>query len=165
LFSGLFSLLLGECLVMSFVSMKRPVTLAGCLVLALVFLIGCGEGTKLSQVEGTVTVDGANANSGEVIFAFGKGGQIAGQIQADGKYKVIGVPVGSAKIAVRSLQEPRGMKDGAPSMKDMPGGKDASAPPEKPVTIPDKYKGPENSGLSYTVKSGSNKHNIELKSN
>jgi hypothetical protein len=144
------------------VLVRKLAALGGCL--ALVVLFGCAGSVKLAQVEGKVTVDGEDANSGEVVFA-GKGLSVAGMILPDGRYRAVGVPAGLVKVAVRSGPASKDGKEPPPGMKDLPGAKDASAPVEKPVTIPEKYNDPESSGLSVNLKIGPNKFDVKLTSN
>jgi hypothetical protein len=134
-------------------------TLAGLFLVCLV-AIGCGsDGPKIGAVEGTVTVDGVPANTGSVVFTDAKGQTISGQIQADGKYRAVGVPVGDMKVTVTG--PPTGVPAPPPiAMKDGPG----SAPAGPPVKIPPKYGVAATSGLTFPVKSGTNSYPIQLTS-
>jgi len=134
---------------------------AGLLFVSLTIAAGCGggPGDKLGAVEGTVTIDGKNANSGSVVFAVGDS-KVQGAIDPEGKYRAVGVPVGEANVTVISAPKTETPKVpiSPTATKDMP----ASAPTvSKPVPIPDKYK---TAGAlpKFTVKSGTNKHDIAL---
>jgi hypothetical protein len=136
---------------------------AGILLLGLV-LVGCGSNPndKLGNVQGKVTVDGAPANSGNVVFTT-SGSTLSGVIGPDGTYRVIGVTPGAAQVSVTGPTAPvgsGGANPGAPTpaIKDMAGG----AAIGKPVPIPAKYAKPASSGLSFTVKSGQNTFDIPL---
>jgi len=130
--------------------------LACFLLLAGFSLTGCNKaGPKGAIVEGTVTVDGKAANSGSVSFTDAKGQTLSGQIQPDGKYRVVGVAVGDAKVTVTG--PPPGLSS-PPPMKDAPGGA-ASGPP---VPIPAKYAKVESSNLTFNVKAGDNTYPIAL---
>lgn len=142
-------------------SMSRFLT-AGLLGFGLALLAGCSGGgnAKGSNVEGKVTVGGAAANAGEVVFNV-DGTTVVGAISADGTYRAIGVPVGNAKVTVNPPPAVSGApKGGDPRLavdkKDMPGAVGAV------VAIPSKYSKAETSGLTFTVKSGANTYNIEL---
>ena len=68
-----------------------------------------------------------------------------GAIIDNGHYFIPNVPVGDVKIVVEG-----------------PGkSSDPNAPPST-VVVPAKYADPDKSGLTYTVKAGDNKHDIEL---
>lgn len=73
-----------------------------CLV-GLLFAAGCSPGT--ASVSGTVTFKGEVVSSGTVSF-FSGGKQVDGDIQ-DGRYEVIGVPLGEARITVLRLDPQR----------------------------------------------------------
>ncbi len=136
---------------------------------------GCsGSGT----ITGKVTYQKQPLTGGTVLFTStaGKGSRTA-TIGEDGSYTITNMPTGPAKIAVdtRTAQARPGPFGGAPpSMqppKDVqlpdtarsgglygpPSGKKATA-----VPIPERYADPEKSGLTYTVKSGSQTHPIDL---
>jgi len=101
-----------------------------------------------------VTVDGTPANSGQVTFTGAKG-SISGTIQPDGKYKAVGVPVGAVKVAV---VPPPKLPSAAPPIEGT-AGTGAVGPP---VPIPAKYADVNSSGLSTTLKAGTNTYNIDL---
>jgi hypothetical protein len=135
---------------------------ASLLFISLSILAGCGggPGDKNGSVEGLVKIDGSLANSGNVVFKVGDM-KVSGRIEPDGKYKVIGVPVGDADVTVipaTPVAAPVTPNKDMTTMKDMPAG-----PPvvSKPVPIPAKYK-TEAGGLKFKVKSGQNKWDIDL---
>jgi hypothetical protein len=131
----------------------------GILLLGLV-LVGCSSNSKnqLGNIEGKVTVDGTPANSGNVVFTSG-GTNISGAIGPDGSYRVIGVALGEAQVAVTGPTVPTGAAGtgSAPAIKDM-GGPSIG----KPVAIPAKYGTAAKSGLTFTVKGGQNTYDIPL---
>jgi len=107
-------------------------------------------------VEGTVTIDGTPANSGEVVFANDKE-RFSAPIQRDGSYKANGAPLGQVSVTVQSATAPK-MQGGMPEVKDM--GKAGGA--VNPVPIPPKYAAKETSGFSTTLKHGVNQYPIQL---
>jgi len=135
--------------------------LAGLLLVSLLAVIGCGSGGKPGTVQGKVKVDGTLANAGSVIFTTSTGATAFGTIQADGTYKAIGVPVGATQVTVTG--PPPVPVVGDPRLK--PPSKDSPSPGgsvDKPVPIPAKYGKADSSGLTYTVKGGSNTYDIDL---
>lgn len=134
-------------------------------LLALVFflpgLVGCG-GKKNGIVLGKVTYKGQPLGNGTVVFigADNQGG--SSPIAPDGTYKVVNAPSGSVTITVESNPPPpRANTVNMPKMPEMPG---MPKQPEagKYVRIPDKYRNPKQSGLTYTVQSGKQTHDIVL---
>jgi hypothetical protein len=122
-----------------------------CLVAGLtVALAGCGGASK-ATVSGTVTYKGEPLPAGMIAF-LGKDNKAAsGAIEPNGHYSVQGVPVGPVKISVTPPPAP--LRDSKPP---------EGMPVSKTVSIPDHYKDPEKSGLSYTVKPGPQEHPIDL---
>jgi hypothetical protein len=146
------------------------------LIVGLAMLAGCGAkaNSQTGVVEGKVTIGGIDANSGNVIFTV-NGTSITGIIDGDGNYRAIGVPAGNAQITVTSVPGPAltsssgpGGLGGGPAtkmpptdIKDMPG-MGTGVPRGKQVPIPARYSKPETSGLTYTVKNGTQTHDIQL---
>ena len=116
-----------------------------------------------------MTVDSVPANVGDVTFTV-DGKSLSGKIQADGTYRVIDVPLGTATVSVSAPAAPTskdggmagtGVQSAAPiAMKDGASGGGTT----KPVAIPAKYAKADKSGLTTTVKSGTNKYDIPLAS-
>ncbi len=135
-------------------SRRRCLSLA-CLV-GLLPVMGCG-GEPLTPVVGSVTVGGKPLTGGTVDFypASGSGSsqRITGTIDADGNYKMTtdgkpGVPKGSYKVTVNTMDPPAGGAD--PS--HMPAG------PPPPVAKPQrhadtKYETPSRTDLTIQVPS------------
>jgi len=124
----------------------------------LAFVAGCGG---RGDVSGKVTYQGKNLVWGSVQFEGSDGMLKQANIKSDGTYAVQGVATGEAKVAVSSLNpnssdfQPRVVEGKAP-------------PPPRPKVegwfpIPDKYDTPHKSGLVYTIKSGPNTIDIDLK--
>jgi hypothetical protein len=111
------------------------------------------------NVHGKVTYNGKPVVFGTVLF-HGKDGLRQGNISPDGSYAVRDVAAGEARAAVNS-PNPRGIElypNKNPKYKQEPY-------PDVPgwFAIPNKYEDVSTSGLSYTIKGGSNQIDIELK--
>ncbi len=127
-----------------------------CFAVCDLVLTGCG-GRYDSTVNGTVTLDGNPVPRGAVSFSpQGSGATAYGLIKENGGYTLqtgreAGLPPGQyvATVAANEESAARG-KDGGPP------------PLGKPIT-PDWYRSPSTSGLTFEVKPGDNKINLELK--
>jgi hypothetical protein len=120
-------------------------------------LCGCG-GTYDSTVHGLVKLDGNPVPRGTVTFApAGNGSTAYGLVQSDGSYQLHtgreeGLPPGQYTVTIAANE--------APTV----AGRDGGPPPTgKPIT-PEWYRNPTSSGLSFTVESGDNEINLDLKS-
>jgi hypothetical protein len=127
------------------------------------FLFGCGSSAPPSAVlEGKVTVDGAPANSGMVRVTAENGTVTGGMIEPDGSYRIVGLPVGAVKITVSppEIGEPMPASGKTPPLTGM-----SDPTPKKvdnPVPIPSKYGDKSTSGLTTTLKNGTNNFPIAL---
>jgi hypothetical protein len=140
---------------------RRTARLAA-LVLLAGAAVGCGKSTTVS---GKVTHKGKLVTSGDVLFLSEDGRETRGPIGADGTYTARGVPVGPAMVGVDNPPP------AAPSGSGLPPSKDTSNDPEvkemkeraaRYVATPKQYRDPKQSGLTYTVQSGSQTHDIDL---
>ena len=140
----------------------------------LVALSGCGGGSAMGKVSGKVLYNGNAVTGGSVIFrpAATSENTVFAQIDASGNYSA-SVPVGQARIAVNNKDlepmEAELRKQPAPKLKGAVGGTGTPDPRVNPqkhagtyVKIPEKYYEVESSGLTYTVKSGSQTFDIKL---
>jgi hypothetical protein len=131
-------------------------------VLLPLLVAGCGP--AVGDVSGTVSFKGEPLGSGLVVF-HGQKATVPANIAADGTFTASKVPVGPVKVTVETIA-PQSGKSGGEGGKVSGVGMSATGAPTTPagkyVKIPDKYKDPNNSGLTYEVKSGSQQHNIEL---
>jgi hypothetical protein len=130
-------------------------------VVALGFLAFAAAGCHgTGDVSGKVTFQGKPLVFGTVLFEGSNGALRQGNIEKDGSYVVSGVATGEAKAAVSS-RNPKSSdfipihREGAPK------------PPPRPdfpgwFPIPSKYDAPYISGLTYSIKQGENKIDIEL---
>jgi hypothetical protein len=137
------------------------ILIGGLLVLASLVPLGCGPGT--GTVSGTVKSAGRPLGAGHITFISESGKVISGPI-TDGSYRLAEVPVGPAKIAVKSFAV--GPKIINP-LEAGAGEKKAVDPtPAKTaefVKIDPHYGDPDQSKLTYTVQAGQQTHDIELK--
>jgi hypothetical protein len=85
------------------------------------------------KISGTVTFKGKSVEAAKVVFHLENGEFVGAKIKEDGTYSLSRVPAGAWKITIE--------------------GKD----------VPAKYASEETSGLTFTVKEGSSKLDIELR--
>lgn len=144
--------------------------------LLLLFAAACGGGT--STITGTVTYNGEPLTAGYVAFYDTNGQTASGRIDAAGHYTVYKAPVGDLKAAVFTVdptaKPPVGFtkkkQSGgvyeeamAKSKRGSENGMTEPAQAGKFVAIPPRYKDPEQSGLTFNVKSGSQTIDLDLK--
>jgi hypothetical protein len=156
----------------------------------LILTAGCGgnpHAVDTAEVSGKVLFQGKGVTGGRVSFVSVKGGfPSSAIINEDGTYQ-IKAPVGEVRIGVdNSMLKPQGVGGGGkgPGKGGGKGGGQGGGPPkgiahpkgpnapeakEQPVTIkgkwvaiPSQYADPGTSGLTYTVKPGSQTHDIDL---
>jgi hypothetical protein len=136
-------------------SFLRPGVALALLTLA---AVGCGG---RGDVSGKVTYNGKPLVFGTVQFEASDKTIKQANIATDGSYAIAGVPVGEAKVAVSS-DNPRSsafqplQREGMPPPKPLPEVKGW-------FPIPPKYRDLSNPKLTYTVTSGQNKYDIDLK--
>lgn len=160
----------------------KPFLRLSCCCLSLGLLIvmaGCGgtpRSVQTADVSGKVTFQGKALPGGRLAFVAVKGGfPSSAIISEDGTYQ-IKAPIGDVKIGVENgMLKPqggggkmgKGSRGGGPpkggSHPKQPGAEPKEEPVKgKYVAIPLIYADPATSGLTYTVKSGSQTHDIEL---
>lgn len=150
--------------------MKRVLWAVGFLV----FLSAAGCGGATAIVSGKVTYEGKPVTSGYVAFYSADGQTVTGRIDDEGQYTVSKAPVGDVKVAVFTTdpaQKPprqllaNGKQGGGPSKGKAPPEEETMEPVRagKFVAIPSRYKDPEQSGLNFTVKSGPQTIDLDLK--
>jgi uncharacterized phage protein gp47/JayE len=110
----------------------------------LILAAGCAPG--VGDVSGTVTYKGKGAAGATITFFDARNGAPSSTIAEDGSYSVKNVATGNTQIAIIS-----------PAGVTLPG-----MPAPKSVQVPEKYANHEKSGLTYQVKTGQQKHDIEL---
>ena len=131
--------------------------------------IGCGGGST-ATISGKVYYKDAPLKGGRVTFV-SKDKKVSrvDDIKEDGSYKIEKMPAGEARIAVDTSN----LKP-SPGMNRPPPPKGAKVPPgynpptsedkaKRYVEIPAQYADTDKSGLTYTVKGGSQPYDIKLK--
>jgi hypothetical protein len=126
---------------------RRGVIAAG--LLSFLALTGCERGR--GDVSGTVTLDGKPLPGGMVTFVADNGQAEAARIGEDGKYTVTNIPVGLARVTVVTQPPVRMYENGK-----------AFEPLGKYVPIPERYRDPETSGLTFDVKRGPQDFDLPL---
>jgi hypothetical protein len=137
-------------------SFCRPTVAAAMLLLA---VTGCGGH---GDVSGKVTYKGKALVWGTVQFEGSDKMIKQSNIESDGTYSISDVATGEAKVAVSSVN---------PKSSDFQvrrSAEDAENPKPRPEVkgwfpIPAKYDTPTTSGLTYQIKGGENKIDIDLK--
>jgi hypothetical protein len=144
-------------------------------LLSLFALVGCGSGGAQGKLTGKVLYKGKPVTGGSVIFRPSSASEntVTAPIDPNGNYTAM-VPAGVVKIAVdnRELQPPEATakkepRPNLPKVGNVPSDTpDPRVNPQKPagtyIKLPDKYHDVASSGLSYTVKSGSQNYDINL---
>jgi hypothetical protein len=128
---------------------------------------GCGGGRSKATVSGKVFYKDTPLKGGNVTFVGSDKQTYMAEIHEDGSYAVETLPPGEVKIAVEtnSLRPPNPnvLKNKPPA--DAGGGytpPDYEARAKRYVPIPTRYSDAEQSGLSYSVKTGKQEHDIKL---
>ncbi len=136
-------------------------------LLSALCLLATGCGPSAPSVSGTVRFQGQPLPSGTVLFHGADGRVEHSLVSADGRYAIANAPLGPVRITVQS-------HPAAPAGLPSYGGRSPAAPRELTPTakekrggrhtpIPPRYGDPEQSGLAYTVRAGTQTHDIELK--
>ncbi len=110
---------------------------------------GCGSSAP-TTVSGTVKLDGAPLPGGMIKLLPASGSDTAlrsALIGDNGHYYMPNVPTGEVKFGIQG-----------------PGKSSDPNAPRPSVVVPPNYAKPDQSGLTYTVKEGSNTHDIDLTS-
>lgn len=144
-------------------------------------LVGAGcSSSSTGDISGTVTFQGKPVVSGTVSVIGPEGNPVGTVIQPDGTYKMTGIQTGSSIFLVASpapAGEVAAAGAGKPGKGDILDGKPDAASEAGPaagttlspdqlkkwVAIPNKYLDPNQTDLKFTVSSGANTFNIEMK--
>src|SRR5262249_17643813 len=122
--------------------------IAAAACVALASLVGCG-GSNKATVPGNVTHPGAPPPRGPLVLSAPAGRSAVVYIKPDGTFDMSDVPVGQMNVAINTNNA-----GGRP----VPGGSTqtyASAP-HVSAAIPQRYRNPSSSGLTWDVKPGVN---------
>lgn len=130
-------------------------------------LSGCGK--KQATVKGKITFMNQPLTTGTISFV-GNGHTGSGTIKSDGTYLVPNAPVGEVTITVQTPPlPPGGVLATPPPPKGFAMPKEMLPPDYKEndavrvVSTPEKYAKAETSTLKYTVKSGTQDYDFDLK--
>lgn len=149
----------------------------GVLIAFLVVLSGCDTGPKRAAIKGKVTLDDKPLTVGNVMFLGKENFSGTAAIDKDGNYSLADAPVGEVQVSIDVPRLPPGGLEMMRRMKNNPGTKDTASVdpndpskrigimgniPENVVPIPDRYRDPKTSGLTYTVKPGEQTYDIKL---
>lgn len=124
----------------------------------LLCLAGCGSSEKMGRAFGKVTFQGQPVPEGIISFSNReKGIFMTAKLNSDGSYELVtaqgrGLPLAAYQVAVN------------PPLVDAPLGP-ALGPPKLPLypNIPEKYRKPESSGLTLTVRDGDNPFDVDMR--
>jgi hypothetical protein len=134
---------------------RHPVGRTLLVLAALVAFVasGCGRGT--GSITGEVKYNGQLLPIGDIAFLSQEGDQQVRHADIiDGKYSIPSIEVGQAQVVVTTWQPtPR---------KARPGGAAPPPPVPKAILIPKRYGIPDESGLTYEVKRGSQTKDFDL---
>ena len=136
-------------------------------LLGLPALVGCGDGsTGNAIVQGTVTIDGQLAKSGNVVFhSAGDAPAAYGSIRSDGTYALRvgrGNPNNADASKIQAGEYVATVQILGPATPDE---EFEGAPPKPgPLLIAEKFTKKSTSGLAHTIKAGRNIVNLELES-
>jgi hypothetical protein len=117
--------------------------------------LGSGCSRSAGTVYGVVTYKGRTLKSGSIVFHGAENSSATSEIDSDGAYRVHNLPPGPAKIGVdnRTFTMPTGSKNKEGAKKGKAESKD---------TLPAGLGNPDTSGLTCTVRGGTQEHNIDI---
>jgi hypothetical protein len=127
-------------------------------------LIGASGCSGKATVQGKVIYQGRLVSHGTVIVLGSDHVARTGIIQADGSYTISGLRPGDYKIGVISRDPSAGRSSRRRNRQALSGAKPTTAMEAAGpwFPLPGKYENPETSGLSHTLGSGNNQHDVEL---
>jgi hypothetical protein len=118
-----------------------PACIVGFAALVGVALSGCSDtGIKRVTIKGTIAYKGQPLSSGMLQFAGQQGAYSAASIQQDGTFIITDVLPGEVKVGVMDVPRGSGSSSGA-----------KTGPRPAPVVLPEKYRDPQKSGVTYTI--------------
>lgn len=131
-------------------SLDRHAPAGGLFLAALVIaaLSGCADTvTKKVTIKGTIAYKGEPLSSGLLQLVGPEGAYSASPIRPDGTFMITDVVQGELKVGVQEM--PRGSK--------------STGTKSAPVALPEKYRDPQTSGVTYTITSETRDLHIDLK--
>ena len=131
-----------------------PGRLLGLVLVVAAAVAGCSGNRKVT-VHGTVSYKGQRLPSGILKFVGPEGAYSAASIQPDGTFIITDVVPGEVKVGVEEAP----MGSGSSSSSD----ERTSAPKTPPFSLPEKYRDPQTSGLTYTITPRTTELDIEIK--
>lgn len=138
----------------------------GVILVAAVALVGCGDkrGGAKGAVSGKVYVGDKVVTAGDIRFHGPNNAQAGGTIHGDGSYTVTDAPVGECKITVNPAPGMMGTKAPPKGTTAINTGGAGGVPPNPSASppIPIAYKSVESTKLTFTVKSGTNSHDVKM---
>lgn len=136
--------------------MRKGVSILGAVIAMLAFANGCHAPTT-GEVSGKATFQGQPIGWGTIAMIDAKEVVGSGVIRA-GLYKIPKAPLGPCKVTVIAHPPP-------PQLAQFGSTKATgnSSQPAAFVPLPERYQDPEKSGLSFTVKTGQQVYDIDLK--
>jgi hypothetical protein len=147
------------------------------LVLVLLTLAGCDSGT--GAVTGRVTFQGKPVVFGSVVMVGADNKLVSGPLDAEGRYAINGVPLGTVQVAVVSpnpapprrlprrllkrREEMFKLQEEKKDVQDSPAPAVPKVDSSKWFPLPKQYELADTSGITTTIYSGENTFDIELK--
>ena len=131
-------------------------------ILSIACLISTGCGSSNTDVSGTVTLSGKPLQGGS-LFVFASDGSVHNTtIDSEGKFTLTNIPLGEAKYGVMGTNTAISGKVAPPGRggEEARGGRNPNpnTPAPRPegtgTVIPEPYRDPSTSGLTFTVKKG-----------
>jgi hypothetical protein len=145
--------------------------------LILFTLTGCSSGT--GEVKGRVTFRGKPVVSGSVVLLGADNKVVSVPLDAEGRYAVNGVPLGTVQVAVVSpnpaprrrlprrlldrVEKQSKLSEEKNNSKDSPTSAAPKAESSKWFPLPQQYELADTSGITTTVYNGENTFDIDLK--
>lgn len=136
------------------------------------FTAGCGPSNN-NSLTGKVILDDAPVTGGMITLHPQSGGtDLSGRITPDGTFTILGVPAGVFQVAISTdlLNPAFKMKTGYENSTPPPGSPPMQGPPPASggiegtyVEIPQQYKTPATSGITWDIQKDGVKKDIKLK--
>jgi hypothetical protein len=130
-----------------------PVVVLGLGAIVIVALLGCSDkGLKKVTVKGTIAYKDQALSSGLLQLVGAEGAYSAASIQADGTFIITDVVPGEVKVGVMEKPQSQSSSSG-----------EKTVPKTAPVALPEKFRDPQMSGVTYTITPETKELHIDLK--